>query len=36
MKLRRIFRPKRDEVRGEWRRLHTRELHGLYSSPDII
>jgi hypothetical protein len=34
--LRRIFRPKRDEVRGEWRKLHSEELHILYSSPDII
>jgi hypothetical protein len=34
--LRRIFVPKRDEVTGEWRKLHTGELHNLYSSPDII
>jgi hypothetical protein len=34
--LRRIFGPKRDEVTGEWRRLHNGELHNLYSSPDII
>jgi hypothetical protein len=34
--LRRIFRPKRDEVTGEWRKLHNEELHSLYSSPDII
>jgi hypothetical protein len=34
--LRRIFGPKRDEVSGEWRRLHNEELHNLYSSPDII
>jgi hypothetical protein len=34
--LRRIFGPKRDEVMGEWRKLHTGELHNLYSSPDII
>jgi hypothetical protein len=33
--LRRIFRPKRDEVQGEWRKLHTGELHNLYPSPDI-
>jgi hypothetical protein len=32
----RIFRPKRDEVTGEWRTLHNEELHNLYSSPDII
>jgi hypothetical protein len=34
--LRRIFGPKRDEVTGEWRKLHNAELHNLYSSPDII
>jgi hypothetical protein len=34
--LRRIFGPKRDEVKGEWRNLHNGELHNLYSSPDII
>jgi hypothetical protein len=34
--LRRIFGPKRDEVTGEWRKLHNRELHDLYSSPSII
>jgi hypothetical protein len=33
--LRRIFEPKRDEVTGEWRKLHNEELHNLYSSPDI-
>jgi hypothetical protein len=33
---RRILGPKRDEVRGEWRKLHNEELHNLYSSPDII
>jgi hypothetical protein len=33
--LRRIFGPKRDEVTGEWRKLRSRELHNLYSSPDI-
>jgi hypothetical protein len=33
--LRRIFGPKRDEVRGEWRKLHNKELHDLYSSPSI-
>jgi hypothetical protein len=32
----RIFGPKRDEVTGEWRRLHNGELHNMYSSPDII
>jgi hypothetical protein len=34
--LRRIFGPKRDEVTGELRKLHSGELHNLYSSPDII
>jgi hypothetical protein len=34
--LRRIFGPKRDEVTGEWRRLHNKELYVLYSSPIII
>jgi hypothetical protein len=34
--LRRIFGSKRDEVTGEWRRLHNKELHALYSSPNII
>jgi hypothetical protein len=36
MVLRRIIEPKRDEVTGEWRKLHSEELHNLYSSPDII
>jgi hypothetical protein len=34
--LRRILGPNRDEVMGEWRKLHNEELHNLYSSPDII
>jgi hypothetical protein len=34
--LRRIFGPKRDEVTGEWRKLHNKELLDLYSSPSII
>jgi hypothetical protein len=34
--LRRIFGPKRDEVTGEWRRLHNKELYALYSLPNII
>jgi hypothetical protein len=34
--LRRIFGPKRDEVTGEWRKLHNEELHDLYSSPSTI
>jgi len=33
---RRIFRPRRDEVTGEWRRLHDEELNDLYSSPNIV
>jgi hypothetical protein len=31
-----IFGPKRDEVTGGWRKLHNEELHGLYSSPNVI
>jgi hypothetical protein len=34
--LKRICGPKRDEVTGEWRKLHNGELHNLYSTPDII
>jgi hypothetical protein len=34
--LRRIFGPKRDEMTGEWRKLHNKELHDLYSSSSII
>jgi hypothetical protein len=33
--LRRIFGPKRDEVTGEWRKLHYEELRDLISSPSI-
>jgi hypothetical protein len=33
---RKIFRPKRDEVTGEWRKLDNEELNGLYCSPDIV
>ena len=35
MLLRRIFGPRRDEVTGNWRRLHNEELNDLYSSPNI-
>jgi hypothetical protein len=35
-KLNEIFGPKRDEVTGEWRKLHIEELHDMYSSPSII
>jgi hypothetical protein len=34
--LRRLFGPKRDEVKGDWRKLHNEELHNLYCSSDII
>jgi hypothetical protein len=34
--LRGIFGPKGDEVTGEWGKLHSGELHNLYSSPDKI
>jgi len=34
--LRRIFGPKRDEVTGEWRKLHNEEFNDLYSSPNIV
>jgi hypothetical protein len=34
--LRRIFRPRRMEVPGEWRKLHNEKLNGLYCSPNIF
>ena len=34
--LRKIFGAKRDEITGEWRKLHNIELHALYSSSNII
>ena len=34
--MRRIFGPKRDEVTGEWRKIHNEELNVLYSSPNIL
>jgi hypothetical protein len=36
MVLRGIFGRKREEVAGDWRRLHNEELHNLYTSPNII
>jgi hypothetical protein len=34
--LRKVFGPKRDEVTGEWRKLHNEELNNLYCSPNIV
>ena len=34
--LRQIFGAKRDEITGEWRKLHNAELHAWYSSPNIL
>jgi len=36
MVLRRIFGPRSDEVKGEWRRLYNEELNDLYCSPNIV
>jgi len=36
MLLRRIFGPRRDDVIGEWRRLHNEELNDFYPSPNIV
>jgi len=34
--LRRVFGPKRDQITGEWRKLHNEELRDLYTLPDIV
>ena len=34
--LRKVFGPKRDELTGEWRKLHNEELNDLYSLPNIV
>jgi len=34
--LRRVFGPKRDEVTGEWRKLHNEELSDMFSLPNIV
>jgi hypothetical protein len=33
---RRVFGPRRDEITGEWRKLHNEELNDLYSLPNIV
>ena len=34
--LRRIFGPKSDEIKGEWRKLHNDKLNDLYCSPNVV
>jgi hypothetical protein len=34
--LKKVFGPKRDEVTGEWRKLHNEELNNLYNLPNIV
>jgi hypothetical protein len=34
--LRRVFGPKREEVTGDWRKLHSEVVHNLYCSPNIV
>ena len=34
--LRKLFGPRRDEVTGDWRRLHNEELNDLYTTPNIV
>ena len=36
MVLRRIFGPRRDEVMGEWKRMHNEEINDLYTLPNIV
>jgi hypothetical protein len=31
-----VFGPKRDEVTGDWKRLYSENLHGLYYSPNLF
>jgi hypothetical protein len=34
--LRKVFGPKKDEVQGEWRRLHIKEIYDLYFPPNVM